>query len=216
MNEWMSKVTGMEQANQLIGVCAAADLTDFPRCGVRGPNSGEVLRHSGYVVPQKANTAIEQPSGEMLARLSSTEYLLLGARECQSPLNIGFSGDQLQDQDRFYRLERFDSHAWFMVTGALSSQLLAKLCGVDLRLESNPLGSVVQTSVARTSAIVIRQSLGQIDSLNLLVDRSVRAYFRDVIDDAMREFGGRFIDVSMLSREICTVRKFDNVRSSMI
>ncbi|QTD94924.1 sarcosine oxidase subunit gamma family protein [Burkholderia anthina] len=197
MSKMISAVTGMEPAARCFGVSAAIDLTALPRCGVRGPNAYGMLRELGYAVPEQPNTAIVQESGELLARLSASEYLLLADREADT--TAPFSGDSLKDAGRFYRLERFDTHAWFVLTGALCGELMAKLCGVDLRAESSPAGIVVQTSVARTNAIVIRQPMHGVDALSVLVDRSFAMYFREVLDDAMHEYGGQFIDGNVLS-----------------
>jgi sarcosine oxidase, subunit gamma len=200
MGETISAVTGMEQAARCFPVSAALDLTHVPRCGLRGPNAHATLRELGYLVPDTPNAALVQANGELLARLSATEYLLLGDRGDRTIGTHGFSGDRLQDGERRYRLERFETHAWFVLTGALSADLMAKLCGVDLRSDVAPAGRVVQTSVARTSAIVIRQPLHGVDALNVLIDRSFSTYFIEALEDAMQEFGGQFIGADVLLR----------------
>lgn len=194
MMESFNAVAGMEPAVRCFGISAAIDLTAWPRCGCRGPNAFAMLRDAEYDVPERANTAVLQENGELLARLSASEYLLLGNREADLDDADAFTGNRLKDAERFYRLERFDSHAWFVLTGSRCGDLMAKLCGVDLQVEASPAGRVVQTSVARINAIVIRQPLQGVDALNLLFDRSYATYFSDVLRDAMREYGGEFID----------------------
>lgn len=197
MSVAFEKITGMADAARCHGISAAFDLSDHPRAGCRGPNVQARLQALGYNVPGRANTAHVQRSGELLARLSATEFLLLGHRGAAGQTFSSFSGDSLLDAERFYRLERFETHAWFVLTGARCAELMAKLCGVDLRIEAAPAGSVIQTSVARINAIVIRQPVHGVDSLNLLVDRSFRTYVGEVLRDAMNEFGGQFIDASL-------------------
>jgi len=59
-----------------------------------------------------------------------------------------------------FPVPRRDASFWFALTGREAAAMLAKLCGVGLRPKRFADRSVAQTSVARMSAIVIRNDLG--------------------------------------------------------
>jgi sarcosine oxidase subunit gamma len=92
---------------------------------------------------------------------------------------------------RGFPLPRRDSHAWFLVSGGAAAAMFAKLCGVDLRPEKFPDLSVAQTSVARISAIVIRDDREGTLAYHLLTDSASAEYLWDCLLDAMTEFEGR-------------------------
>lgn len=77
--------------------------------------------------------------------------------------------------------------------------MFAKLCGVDLAAESFPDGTVAQTSVARLSAIVIRNDIGNTVMFSLLAESASAEYLWDCLIDAMGEFSGVVGDVESLS-----------------
>jgi hypothetical protein len=49
---------------------------------------------------------------------------------------------------------RADSHLWFLLTGGLVPEMLAKLCGIDLRPHKFAPLAVAQTQAARISVII--------------------------------------------------------------
>ena len=77
--------------------------------------------------------------------------------------------------------------------------MFAKLCGVDLAVQSFPNGSVAQTSVARLSAIVIRHDIGNAVAFSILADSASAEYLWDCLIDAMDEFSGVICDIESLS-----------------
>ena len=96
-------------------------------------------------------------------------------------------------------MPRWDSHCWFAVAGADAPRMFAKLCGVDFAAESFPDGTVAQTSVARLSAIVIRNDIGNAVTFSLLAESASAEYLWDCLIDAMGEFAGVICDVDSLS-----------------
>lgn len=105
----------------------------------------------------------------------------------------------MQDAQRNYLLPRQDSHAWLQLSGADGSAVMAKLCGVDLRLQAFPIGAVAQTSAARINVIVVNVGSDEQPALQLLFDRASLAYFREAVLDAMDEFDGGLIELGALS-----------------
>jgi sarcosine oxidase subunit gamma len=147
----------MSAAHEL-GLC---DLSTLPRWGVTGRGATGWLEDAGFVVPGSANRAVCQGNGDLLARLSDNEYLMLGRS-----LLVGATGpSRVPDfsdaaADSVYWLPRQDSHAWFAVSGTRARESLATVCGVDLGEHVFADGAVAQTSVARVSAVLLRADLG--------------------------------------------------------
>ncbi|NRH28476.1 sarcosine oxidase [Pseudomonas sp. MS19] len=170
--------------------CALLDLSNLPRVGFRGANTAEYLRQRGYQLPAQPNQAVVQADGSRVARLSQNEYLLLGSL-FDGGSRIALEEVQWQyDDTPNYLLPRQDSHAWLLLTGEHISEVMAKLCGVDLSAQAFPPGSVAQTSAARINVIVINLAEGDLPALQILCDRASADYFWDALLDAMAEFAG--------------------------
>ncbi len=178
--------------------CALTDLTDVARVGFRGGDSAAYLQQRGYRLPQQPNQAVRQEDGGWVARLSQTEYLLLGSLADAGARVAAEEAGWVQDAQRNYLLPRQDSHAWLQLSGAHGSAVMAKLCGVDLRAAAFPVGAVAQTSAARINVIVVNVGSEEIPALQLLFDRASLAYFREAVLDAMEEFDGGWVGVEEL------------------
>ncbi|AGN82777.1 sarcosine oxidase [Pseudomonas sp. GD03651] len=178
--------------------CALTDLTDVARVGFRGGDTAAYLQQRGYRLPPQPNQAVRQDDGGWVARLSQTEYLLLGSLADKGARVAGAEAEWVQDAQRNYLLPRQDSHAWLQLSGALGSAVMAKLCAVDLRAEAFPAGAVAQTSVARINVIVVNVGSDERPTLQLLFDRASRVYMRAAMLDAMNEFDGGLIELGAL------------------
>ncbi|WP_278348712.1 MULTISPECIES: sarcosine oxidase subunit gamma [Stutzerimonas] len=178
--------------------CGLVDLTNLARVGFRGTDAADYLQHRNYRLPEAPNRALAQLDGSLVARLSQTEYLLLGS------LHDGGSRIQAEENrwalgaKALYLLPRQDSHAWLLLSGEHASQVMAKLCGVDLRAESFAEGAVAQTSAARINVIVINAPIDGLPGYHILCDRSSVSYFWDVLLDAMSEFAGKPVGIEAL------------------
>lgn len=170
--------------------CRLADLTDLPRVGFRGAHSAEYLRSRGFVLPDAPNRAVIQADGSQVARLSQTEYLLLGSPEDHGQRMADEEARWELDHQANYLLPRQDSHACFQLTGDHLCEVLAKLCGVDLSPQAFDPGAVAQTSAARINVIVINSGTVQQARLHILCDRASQEYFRGTLEDAMQEYSG--------------------------
>ncbi|WP_448111145.1 sarcosine oxidase subunit gamma [Pseudomonas lini] len=168
--------------------CRLEYLTDLPRVGFRGAHSAEYLRSRGFVLPDAPNRAVIQADGSQVARLSQTEFLLLGSPEDQGQRMADEEARWELDHQANYLLPRQDSHACFQLTGDHLSEVLAKLCGVDLSPQAFGPGAVAQTSAARINVIVINSGAVQQASLHILCDRASQEYFRGALEDAMQEY----------------------------
>jgi len=178
---------------ELLHTCALTDLTDVARVGFRGGDSAAYLQQRGYRLPLQPNQAARQDDGGWVARLSQTEYLLLGSLADEGARVAAAEAEWVQDAQRNYLLPRQDSHAWLQLSGVHGSAVMAKLCGVDLRAEAFPVGAVAQTSAARINVIVVNVGSDERPALQLLFDRASLAYLREAMLDAMDEFDGGLI-----------------------
>ena len=133
-----------------------------------------------------------QPEGALAVRLSNGEALLLGNLQGNSDLLDRLAENFSRELPaEVYQVPRADSSAWFMVTGRLAPEMLAKLCGVDLSSKVFPQLEVAQTSVARTNAIVLRWDVGQTLAYHVFPGAALAEYLWDCLMDAMVEYGGR-------------------------
>ena len=170
--------------------CGLVDLANLHRVGFRGAQAADYLTDHGFSLPQLPNTAVRQPGGEWIARLSTNEYFLLGAlHDGGERLAQVEAGWQLSQQ-ACYCLPRQDSHTCLALFGAHISEIMAKLCGVDLIPSAFVPGSVAQTSVARVNGIIVNTSTGDTPCFHLLFDRASAHYLWHVLIDAMQEFDG--------------------------
>jgi len=170
--------------------CALIDLTDLPRVGFRGVDAAGWLRERGYALPEAPNQAVLSDDGTLVARLSQTEYFLLGSLADRGQRIAAEEAGWQLGEERNYLLPRQDSHAWLQLSGQHCSAVMAKLCGVDLRAQAFPVGAVAQTSAARINVIVVNVGREAVPALQLLFDRASRAYFCEAMRDAMAEFEG--------------------------
>jgi sarcosine oxidase subunit gamma len=177
-----------------------ADLSLLPRTGFKGSKVIPALEAKGIelAVP---NQAVRQDDGGLAAVLAMTEVLILAPLSADDgrirALERGWSLDQA---DGCYLVPRQDSHFWFALTGDKASEMMAKLCAVDLRLARFADLGIAQTSVARTNCIVIRADLGALPTFHLLGDSASAGYMWDCLLDAMAEFGGRPVGLAVLRR----------------
>jgi sarcosine oxidase subunit gamma len=177
-----------------------ADLCVLPRTGFKGRKVIPALEAQGVelAVP---NQAIRQADRGIAAVLAMTEVLILAPLSADaSRIQALEHGWSLDRADGWYPALRQDSHFWFALTGEYASATLAKLCGVDLRLNRFADLGVAQTSVARTSCVVIRGDLGDLPAFHLLGDSAAASYLWDCLLDAMAEFGGKPVGVAVLQR----------------
>jgi len=168
--------------------CTLVDLTDLPRVGFRGTQSAEYLQARGFSLPEAPNRAVTQADGSHIARLSQTEYLILGSHQDQGERIADEEARWELDYNANYLLPRQDSHAWLQLSGECISEVMAKLCGVDLRAQAFAPGAVAQTSAARINVIVVNVGGESQPAFQILFDRASLEYFKGAVLDAMAEF----------------------------
>ena len=166
------------------------DLSQLPRAGIKGKALSPWINSQRYEIGAASNRAYAQHDGALIARLSPAELLLLS-----NPLDPSLDAmtDLRASTYRCYAVRRQDSHYWFALTGASSPAVFAKLCSVDLSPDYFADHTVAQTSVARTSAVIVRHDINGTLCYYLLGDSSTILYMWNCLTDAMCEFDGQVI-----------------------
>ena len=169
--------------------CGLIDLTVLERSGFRGRQAATHLEALGLPVPTEPNRAVMSRQGETVLRLSAREFWVLSAADDDGQRVRQLTLQPLPTKD-CYSLFCQHSHAWLMLTGQQRAEVMAKLCGVDLRDSVFPVGHIAQTSVARSTAIVVHHRWGRQPVFSLFCDSASADYLWGAVLDAMREFGG--------------------------
>ena len=171
---------------------ALVDLSTLARSGMKGSHLRKWIDSNDYAVGEDSNRAYEQRDGVLIARLSPGELLLLS-----SPASPSISAlTSVPDANyRCYPVHRQDSHYWFSLTGPRCPEMFVKLCAVDLSPDAFENHSVAQTSVAKTSAIILRHDNNDMLYYYLLGDSSTMLYMWTCLVDAMKEFDGRVLSL---------------------
>ena len=181
---------------------ALADLSLQPRTGFKGAGTPEWLAHQGVLLPEP-NRAQRQTDGTLALRLAPREALLLSGRTGDqdfSSLEAAWSAERAGGDAGpiGFPVPRADSHLWFMLIGTQVPEMLAKLCGVDLRPHKFAPLAVAQTQAARISVIIARDDTARL-AWHLLADSTSAAYLWDCLLDAMAEWQGRPVGHAALS-----------------
>ncbi len=172
---------------------AICDMSWLPRTGFKGRDSASWLTAHGVRIPEEINSLEVNEFGCLVIRLGGTEFLIISGPGQMGELAVRLR-DECDDKKlesdgvQTYYLPRQDSHACLLLSGEYTPQLLAKLCAIDLRAHKFPNHAVVQTSVARLSAIIIRNDLSDLPAYMLLVDTASSEYLWDCIVDAGKEY----------------------------
>ncbi len=171
------------------------DLSQLPRAGIKGKALSPWIKSQRYEIGAASNRAYAQHDGVLIARLSPAELMLLS-----NPLDpsMGAMTNSRETTYQCYAVRRQDSHYWFALTGASSPATFAKLCSVDLSPDCFADHAVAQTSVARTSAVIVRHDINGTLCYYLLGDSSTILYMWTCLTDAMCEFDGQVLGVRAL------------------
>ncbi|WP_165914130.1 sarcosine oxidase subunit gamma family protein [Sinorhizobium americanum] len=174
------------------------DFTPIGRTGFKGAGTSEWLASKVSTLPERPNRAVTLSDGTVIGRLGKEEYLILNGRNSTSDvcgeLDASWASESAESgARRGYPLPRADSHSWLFLEGDSVPEMMAKICGVDLRDGSFPPGEIAQTIVARIGAVLIRETDSGSKGLHLLTDFASADYLWEVLDDASAEFGGGFV-----------------------
>ena len=160
------------------------DLSLARREGVRGAGAREGLMAEGHTLPDASNQIVASGGSGFVMSLSYREFWVL------QPDSEASSGRPASEAVAagVWPLYCQHSHAWLQLEGEPRSEVMAKLCGVDLSEAAFPLSSVAQTQAARVSVIVAaHQNHDGQPAFSIFVDQSLARYLWEAIQDAMGE-----------------------------
>ena len=75
------------------------------------------------------------------------------------------------------------------VVGPDSQELLSKVCGLDFHPSVFPNETAKQSSLAKTTQLIIRYDIGELPAFSIIGAQSLGAYIWDTMMEAGREFG---------------------------
>jgi len=204
--QW-SSLGDVAVARSMAGTAAAddgiviVDLSPLPRLGFKGRGTIPAMQRRAIVAEAVPNRAYRQPDGSLCLVLAASEVILLSDLAGNGERLAQLEADwRIEDEERTYPMPRRDSHAWLAVTGNALPEMFAKICAIDLRPEKFADLSIVQTSIAKMSAILTRADIGGRTVFHLLVDSAAALYFCNCLLDAAAEFGGQFAGLDTLQK----------------
>lgn len=166
------------------GKIAIRDYTNKQRWGFRGQDAAATLRTEGWELSETPNRILSAGNQILSMALSEREFWFLDPNtNCLSPRLVDNAF-----KDGMYPLFCQSSHAWLVISGEQKSEMMAKLCGIDLSPNVFNMGDVAQTQMALINCIIARHELHGYDVLSLLVDQSFANYALEVLLDARLEF----------------------------
>ena len=176
-----------------------ADLSPLPRVGFKGKDTPGWLTQQGVLIPQLPNQARRQTDNSLVLRLSNDEHVVLGDLTLKSTRTGTLLRQwQLEPGRMCYLVPRNDTNSWFCLSGRHTPEMLAKVCGVDMRLHKFSDGQIAQTSIARINGIVVRNDLGKLPAFYILVDSASADFLWPCLVDAMDEYSGSPVGLTAL------------------
>ena len=73
--------------------------------------------------------------------------------------------------------------------GPISQELLSKVCGLDFHSSAFPNETAKQSSLAKTTQLIIRRDIGELPAFSIIGTQSLGPYVWDTMMEAGREFG---------------------------
>ena len=160
------------------------DLSLTTRSGVRGVQAREWLKSESLPHELQPNTIETLPDSRLLMALSTREFWLLDPDNPSGDSEPTFE----RTQPGVWPLYNQNSHAWLVLSGEPRADMLAKLCGVDLRPKAFPLGTVAQTQMALVSTVIAHHLWRGEPVFSLFIDQSLADFAWQALQDAMAEF----------------------------
>ena len=180
-----SALTTPCRLSECTGDIQLRDCTLNARFGVRGANARSWLESQPITCPEQPNRIVNHNESTLVMALSHREFWVLDTEKA--------TGTQMPESQALgpdtYPLFCQHSHAWLVLSGADRAEVMAKLCGVDLREAALPLSHVAQTQMARINAVIAHHTLAGQAVFSLFVDASLAQYAIEALGDAISEFG---------------------------
>ncbi len=200
----VSSITDPKEEINFANNLALSDLSYIQRIGFKGFGTCDWLIKNNIQIPANINTSFNDSNGCVIARLGSNDILILDnikhETNVPSTLEDTWHQDFTQSTEACgFIMPRQESHACFSISGIFTPDMFSKLCAIDLRTNKFGNNMVAQTSLARISAIIIRNDLNALTNYLVLVESASAEYCWDCVLEAMQEFNGQIIGHSALA-----------------
>lgn len=205
------KLTPLHSITQRLG----ATFTD--QRGWRIPEVYTTQEAEILAARERIVLADETPNGKLLLEGDQAESVLMEAFDLGSlQINEGWNGIYRLRNDLFFistplgkevstqkklttasaASERFvtvtditHGRSEIRVIGPNSQELLSKVCGLDFHLSAFPNETAKQSSLAKTTQLIIRCDIGELPAFSIIGAQSLGPYVWDTMMEAGREFG---------------------------
>ncbi|MFF4763486.1 2Fe-2S iron-sulfur cluster-binding protein [Streptomyces sp. NPDC001292] len=162
-----------------------ADHTLLAKIAIRAPHGGVLAAELGT----RFGRAARDTNGNLVVGSGPGEWLMIGAPGSQEKL-LTRVRKLAEEADEFASvIDLTHGRAMIRVVGRAGSDLLAKLCGIDLSDDITPDGAAFRTSVAKVVTDVVRLDDDGVPGYLLHCERSSGQYLFDALLDAGAEFG---------------------------
>jgi sarcosine oxidase, subunit alpha len=162
-----------------------ADYTPLAKIAVRAEPDGKLAAGLGTRFGRTARDA----DASLVVGSGPGEWLVLAGIGEQDKLLSRLRGTAEESAEFTSVIDLTHGRALVRLTGTQASDLLAKVCGVDLSDDFTPDGAAFRTSVAKLVTDVVRADEAGAPSYLLHCERSSGQYLFDALLDAGGEFG---------------------------
>lgn len=201
----------------LYSIAQRLDATFTEQRGWRIPEVYTTLEAEIAAARERLTLADETPNGKLLLEGDQAEFVLIDAFDLSSlKINEGHDGIYRLRNDLFFistlpgrevrvqkkltttseASEQFvtvtditHGRAEIRVIGPDSQTLLSKVCGLDFHPSAFPNETAKQSSLAKTTQLIIRRDIGELPAFSIIGAQSLGPYVWDTLMEAGREFG---------------------------
>lgn len=174
-----------------------ADCSQRARVLVEGANAARVIERTWDDQPLAVDRGARLPDGVVYC-LRRDRYLLSGPPGAGEALMATLASAVEQDDGLVTITDATHGRAELWLLGPAAPELLSRLCGLDLHPQTFPNLTARQTSVAKTTQLMIRCDRGAVPVYALIGARSLGAYLWQTIVEAAHDLplqlcGRRFL-----------------------
>lgn len=160
-----------------------ADCTPLAKVLVQASENGAVAGALGV----RSGRAARDPHGTLVTGSGPGEWTLFAPTG--TALEVAGRVEAAADGERMSVVDVTHGRALMRVTGERTTDLLSKVCGIDLSDDVTPDGAAFRSSVARLVTDVVRDDQDGVRSYLLHCERSYGQYLFDSLLDAGEELG---------------------------
>ncbi len=180
-----------------------ACLTHLARVGFKGRGTAEWLQAESVQLPTVPNHWLRDASGAIVARLGAQDFLITDELDGHAGLPQRLTARWQSAAPRgAYYVPRQHGLVTLALGGEASTEVLARLCAVDLGTAAFAADAIAQTQVALTSALVMRAPVAGVGnyrpSYRLFVDTSLALYLWDVLHEVVASLGGGVLGAAQI------------------